>query len=418
MRLFLSILLFLVRLLLAGGAVFFLWKILGPLLPEFDLFYFDRVYHGTWYLAGFVLLAIVFGWIFHRYAVDKLGVFNVAYGALLWWGIALWGVTLSAPHGSYLFVWPLLFSTIVLTISDWKGDSLESSGLALLLISLFSIPGVYLFVQLIYLLYHGMTLMLAGIFAFLVVFVMGTIQLELDFFSRRRPWVVTLALLLLSAGSLIVALSNRKSTSEYPKPDTITYLLDADSGKAKWVTFDPKVDAWTNQFFEGKADSSALRGYFPFNTEPRLVADAPYAILMNPKVELLGSKVSDSVRTTRLRIYSQRDAYEISIVADTAIAVLGAEVNGKPIVNAVKYIPQLERFLPPRRGPWVLDFYGSEFVLELKTKRGERISFTVIEKSSGIPGSVLQKFTPRPDWTIARPFYPTDATIVRKTFRF
>jgi hypothetical protein len=211
---------------------------------------------------------------------------------------------------------------------------------------------------------------------------------------------------------------SREPTAECPKPDTIAYVLCADSSKAKWVTFDPQLDKWTSKFFEGKTDSSALRGFFPANTERMLVADAPCAALEYPAVRILESRVSDSIRTTRLRVESRQDAHELSIVADTTVEVLDAKVNGKHIVDAARYIPQLASFLPVRRRPWILDFYGPRFELELKTRRGGRMSFTVIERSSGIPESALQKFTPRPDWTIARPFYPSDGTIVRKTFWF
>jgi len=230
--------------------------------------------------------------------------------------------------------------------------------------------------------------------------------------------MVTAALLLFSAGSLFVALTRREPTTESPKPDTITYLFDADNGKAQWVTFDSRLDGYTSQFFEGRKDSSVLRGYFPFNTERLLVAAAPHSVVQNPALELLGDTVSDSVRTLRLRIHSQRDAYEISVVVDTSVQIFGAEVNGRPFINAVRYIPELGRFIPARRGPWMLDIYGAGFELELRTKRGERIPLTLIERSSGIPEPVMHGFSPRPDWTMPRPFYPSDGTMIRKTFWF
>jgi len=417
-RLLIGFVLFVVRVLLAGAAVFVLWRSLGPLRPEFGLLYLQKVYHGGWFLAGFMGLAVFFGWSFHRLLAEKLGLFNLAFGALVLWLTACWGAALYLPDGSYLFVWPMITTVVALVVAIREANPFALSRTGCIVVALCAIPGLYLYAQLIDLLYQGMTLLVAGLIAILIVFLLGTMQHLMAVVSQRRWWMEPSLLLFVSAVCTVLGLLQNDPTTESPKPDSIVYASDMDHGRAQWITFEHTIDGWTRQFFSGDVDTGRVSRYFPSITARLLTGAAPEASLPGPSVTVEQDKRANTVRTLRLKIASEGEVIEMSIVADSDDVVYDARVNGKPFVNIERYIPQITRFVQRQSRPWALDYFGQVCELSLKIPSRHPFHLRVIQRFAGIPPEAMRGMSPRPEWTIPRPFYPTDMSIVAKTFSF
>jgi hypothetical protein len=52
-----------------------------------------------------------------------------------------------------------------------------------------------------------------------------------------------------SLALLAVATARLGFDSNHPRPDTINYQLNADTGQASWLTRDANPDGYTHQFF-------------------------------------------------------------------------------------------------------------------------------------------------------------------------
>ena len=417
-RIFIALAVFLARVILAGVVVFVLWMYLGPKNPEFELLYLQRIYHGSWYLGGFIAFALLFGVLYHRALAEKLGVHNLAIGALLLWLAACWGAALYLPDGSYLFEWPLLFALGGVVFSMREPNPLEPALSTTFVVALCAVPGLFLYSQLIDLVYQGMTLLVAGIIAVLVVFLLGAMQHLLAVIATRKRWLEPSILILVMGACIAAGVTSKGSSPKYSRPDSIVYACNKDSGSAEWITFENKTDRWTRQFFGAKKDTTPISWFFPAVSDRFLTSRAPVVSLPDPVVRVLEDTRTDTVRTLKLRIGSTQEVIEQSVVADSDDIVYEARVNGKPFVDIERYVPQIRRYVQRRTKPWLLDYFGQDCELELKIPRRLPLHLRVIQRFPGIPQQAMNGLSPRPDWTIPRPFYPTDLSIVAKKFSF
>ncbi len=173
--------LFLGKIVIAVVTIFFLWKWLGPMNPDFGKYELDWVRHQDLYLAGFLLLSFLIVIVLHGKISRWLGPFNVAMGALFLWLILTIASALKFQGGSYLFLWPLIFSLLPLILFYFRKKNRKISLWFLALLMLFAIPGIYLFTQVLLLFYMTMTLHLAGVLAGMFVLLWGTLQLPLSY---------------------------------------------------------------------------------------------------------------------------------------------------------------------------------------------------------------------------------------------
>jgi hypothetical protein len=99
---------------------------------------------------------------------------------------------------------------------------------------------------------------------------------------------------LLASGFILFGALTGKYDSNHPKPDSISYWLDSDTGKASWISFDEKPDDWTSQFLVDRAEASMLRLFNPVDGDAILKADAPGVQLPPPCIETLEDSTSVS----------------------------------------------------------------------------------------------------------------------------
>lgn len=417
-RLVLSFLIFLIRVAVVAGIVFFLWKWLGPLQPEFGYFYLDTIYHGGLYIVGFIALGILVVMLFHHLLVRKLGAVNLAMGGLFLWIIFTWGATLYFRGGSYLFVWPLFFA--LGGVLYWMMTSNEPSHplRRAFVLSVCAMPGVFLFTQLLFLLYEAMTLLIVAGLIGLVALLLGAMQLQLSVLTERKPWLGPILALIVTMTSLGTALLKRDSSVACPKPNSVFYALNADSGHAIWGTWDATLDAWTGQFFSVPPDTTPLKEFFPVWPKPLLHTPAPQLEQEAPEVTVISDTRNDSLRTMRLQVRSLRPSDFLSMNTEPGRRIFDVRVNG---VAAQDSVPTVSLIPPSDRRPWILYFFGNGeegFTLDLTTDATVRLVLRVVDRSDGLPAALDPPSQPRPATMMPRAYYVTDATLVGKTYRF
>lgn len=112
---------------------------------------------SVYWFAGFLAVTIGLVWLLVRWIFRYTHAENIWSGTLLVWLLASAATCLYLPGGSYLFVWPLIFSLAGLNLSMLRriNDSSWTS-------AVFSVPGFILFSPICYLVFVMMTLMMAG----------------------------------------------------------------------------------------------------------------------------------------------------------------------------------------------------------------------------------------------------------------
>ena len=65
-------------------------------------------------------------------------------------------------------------------------------------------------------------------------------------FTKKRIWAI--AFFLLSIGFFVKADYNSEYTSKKAKPNSLVYILNSDTNKANWATYDTNLDEWTKTY--------------------------------------------------------------------------------------------------------------------------------------------------------------------------
>lgn len=399
---------FLLRLIVASGLVYGLWQGFRTLQPEHGLFYLDTVYNGSYYLLAFLAFSAAIALAWQQNLSSKAGIINLALGAHLLWLIGTWLTAFFFKRGSYLFIWPLL-AGLVGVLAGLFDEEKNISLRTIIVQAACAIPTVYLFPQLISLLYSAMTLMIAPVLAVLVVLVVGVLQLQFSWLPAGRPWLVPGAFVFVAVALIGLALLRRDFNEQRPKPNSLIYALDADQHKAWWASWERTADEWTGQVLSQQADTMRLTQFFPYSNRPLLAAQAQVMSMSPPALEVMSDHTSDTVRILRLRIQSTRASSIISLHIPPQ--VYEARVNGKTVGEFV--MPQLPRH---DRG-FLLFHFGSpaeppEF--ELTVAAGKPLDLRVMDMTYGFPDSLT--LSPRPPWMIPRAFVTTDVILVTKSF--
>lgn len=140
------------------GIVTLLWRIV--LMSVQGDAYFDLItdpVYGLYLFLGLIAVMIAVIVILIRLLSRYIRVENIWSGTLLLWLLLSLGTALYLPGGSYLFLWPLLFSLAGLNASFLlRGDSLRLAAVCS------AVPGLILLSPICYLLYQMMTLDLSG----------------------------------------------------------------------------------------------------------------------------------------------------------------------------------------------------------------------------------------------------------------
>lgn len=356
---------------------------------------------NTWLFAGTLLFGLAAGLAISRFFRERWGMASLAAGGCLLVCVLTLGMTWTLPTASYLFFWPLVFATVNLAVllARKRGGG-EPVGWAWLS----ALPTLLLVPPTIYFFFVGLELsMPTAVLCGLLVGIGLLVTVPLA--SVLVPNGVPLGMLVLAGVAAIAGggvLS--RPTAWNPKPDTLVYRLDADSGKAEWASLDKATDAWTAKLLTGSPGRGKLTFEGPAELDA-LVANAPALGLAAPEMKVTSSSLDGDVRTVQLQVTSARKAAWLYLRLGSA-EVLGAAIDGQEVPNW----PAKAGGSAPARGAWALDLFGYNATgvsVSLKLK-GQACSATLMDKEYGLPGMV----EPRPEDRMA--WYGSDYTIVTR----
>ncbi|GAA3708730.1 M20/M25/M40 family metallo-hydrolase [Nonomuraea antimicrobica] len=376
-RLLLATPLVLAGVVLGGAAPWAAWEAVRALYPGYERIPNGDVYNSGLYLAAFgaVAVTVVAWWL--RRAQRWVGRENLAAGAMLWWSILLVVVLLVLPEAGYLFTWPLIAgagAALHLTVRRAATSPLRRVVCCLPAAAV----GILLFAPVAYLSFLIAGPKYAGaVFALvtsLVVLAVPYLREVVPVGARRIPRISAGA----AAVLLAVAVTTGGFTADKPVPNNFFYLLDADTGQARWGTLDEPPMAWTEKFAHAHDEDRLLPEFFR-KSYPFRLGPAPSANLPGPEVEVLSNMVNQDVRTVRLNVRSVRNAPILEIVSQSPAVVSSAVVNGTRLANTHDRDPDgyrwsLHFIAPPKE--------GLELTLEIRS--AEPFDLRVFDRSFSV----------------------------------
>lgn len=372
-------------------------------------------YNSNLYMISFVALTIAITSGLYVLFRKKISVQNLTVGALLWWLIFMVLTSLYLPGASYLFTWPLLFSLVGLGFIFASRHQKYVLRTHFAVLSLCAIPGIILLTPTIYLIFVALTLSMSYAVMVMVVLLLGLLIPHLSLMATPNKWLLPAASLLLSLCFIIAGSLTAGFDANHPKPNSIFYGLNADTGKAIWASADEKPDEWTSQFLSANTEKGTLAEYLPMVPRKFLKSQAPVAPLVAPNIEPLSDDVRNGLRTVRMRITSPRQAPIMRIYVNSNTEILAAVVNRKRIANN-----NTRAHIEPGNR-WELNYYaltkeGIELTLEVKSS--QPLEIRVVDQSDGLPEIPGISFKTRPNDMMPIPFGVSDSTLVSKSFAF
>jgi hypothetical protein len=193
----------------------------------------------------------------------------------------------------------------------------------------------------------------------------------------------------------------------HPRPDTLSYGLDADANRAYWLSSDRTPDAYTSRYLGATPARAPLPEFPPLRGRAMLQAPAPPKPLAPTMVELTASKTERELRVVQLSVRPQRPVNLLYLYIDPGAELSKVSVDGSPL-----------ELIPERRGA------SSQPVLALGglPKKGAEVQLWLRGGVSplwllAIDWAYGVEAAPRPAGFMPHPFNP-DMTLVRKTYKF
>lgn len=404
---------FLVSLGLSYGAISFVWWLIRGLHPAYRTIVQGDTYNSGVYILAFVALSLALTSAFYLLLRRWIDLENLAMGALTVWAVLMILTSVLLPGASFLFTWPLLFSLLALGatfFSSAEPGQRPDAVSRVVVLSAGVIPALLIVVPIIYLVFVGLTLGMAGAVMVFVVLLSGLLIPHLSFIPSPAKWVLPAILAVVGVALLVAGSFSSGSDRNHPQQNTLFYAVDADASKAVWASADAGTDSWTQQFLNG-ASSAPLSEYFPFNARPFLQAQAPVAQLDAPQVEVVEDATNNNQRTLRLRVKSPRQAQVVTLAVDADARVISSSVNGKEIEG--RYGEGI---------PWALRYYGMPQegieVTLVSSKTDTPINVTAVDQSYSLPAGGSISVQPRPENMMPAMLPFTDSTFVTKSYKF
>lgn len=387
---------------------------------EYRLVFLGHLYNAPYYLVAFAALALAITSTLYIIFCKRVRVQDLIAGALsVWFGLALVS-GFYLPGGSYLFIFPLLFSLLALgTAFFWKkAEPLSWHSLAMF--SLGAAPALILIVPVIYLLYVALAPLSTGGLATagIVVLVLGLLIPHLTLITKAKAWLLPGTAGVVAIGFLAMGSLTAGFTPERPKPNSIFYGLNATTEKAVWLSTDRQLDTWTSQFFTQGAELAVPNEYFLFRTaKDHLIGPAPVAPVPAPQIQVLDDTVNNGTRQLRLAYSSPTPQKIVNLnIAVEPNTVLTANLKGA--LGDLKIRPS-DRWLSfAYFGYYPADQKTLE--LSLAITPAQSIKVIAIHATDGLPPIPGITYQPRLDYMIPTPHTDEvqDTTNIRKDFEF
>lgn len=320
------------------------------------------------------------------------------------------------PAMSYVFLWPAAASVALAAwqllrparaAKRWTEAGVLAAAGAV--VAVVSVPLVYLL--------SSMAQLGAPTFAVLVaafVALLGSVLVpQLRRLTGRRLWAVPAVLALLSLAFGLGAQVSGEYDATRPRPNYIQYTLDADTGRATWLSTGTDTDNWTQQFFSARhtPDRRAFSPGYYFGQDFDVVeAPAPPVKLPAPELTVLDDTTTNGVRTVRMLLTSPRGAptahVDLQLPGDLVAATIGGEVV------------KVDSGSSQRRLPLAAYNLGDEgFELSVSVRSNAAITGTLTDFSNGLPEISGITVTDRPDEYMPAPFDFRDPTAVTTKVR-
>jgi hypothetical protein len=388
----------------ASGAVAFLWWALQALHLVNSSF--ESAYNAQTYAMGFLALTIAATSSLYVTFRRKASATELTMGAFLLCLALLVPTYFFAPGTSFLLTWPLLFALFPLGLG-FVLDRPDSKLLKIAQLICAGVP-VFLFTLLIadFAILEAESMQTMVSLCIFTVVLLALLAPQLEVMTARRKWLLPGACAVLSFSFISFGALHSGYDALHPRPDSIAYWLNADTGKGSWISLDERPDGWASQFLAGRIEREKIDIFVAPGGESVLKTDAPPMKLPAPEIETLDDSVSGNERILRLRLTSLRHADVLWVEIERA-TILRATIGGKKLPS---------KMVEPHDRLWGF-YYAAPppdgIELNIAVGFADAPAVTLTDQTNGLPDIPDLSIKPRTEDQMPLHYYPAfDSTIL------
>jgi hypothetical protein len=356
-----------------------------------------------WYRVAAVALVVLVVLAWYALLRRRIGAAALATGALVW--LAVLGAVLAAlaPGGSYLAAVPALAGALtglvaVLVPATRPVAALLGGTVAVVVL----VPTVALFLPAL-----GLSSAAAPCFvaALCALALLPAVELLFaDGGSRLAAAAVPGVAAVVAVACTLTGLAVDRFDARHPVPSQLVYVLDTDTGQARWASTESDPGEYTSRYVDG---TTPLDGDYPYLGGGVSTGPAQAAPLPAPAVQTVSERVSGGRREVTVRVRPQRQGVRL-VVLDVDAGdgtVSAARVEGRDVGDKALGTHRLwvTFHAPPADG------VEATFTVD----GGAAPSLRVIDGSDGLDG--LPGFVPRPDDVSPAGTHSSDLVLVSAT---
>lgn len=395
-------------LIVAGIITFFGWELLLKMYPQYNDLLNGFTYNGHDYIAAFVLLSLAVCFVFYQiFSVKKLTM-NHYVAPLFIWIILNFAIAFYLKGAGFLII-PvfggliMLASFVITQKSNWK------------LNLLFSIPTLIIIAPFIQMFPIGLGLKV--LFGSAVLTVLAFVLLLPVFGSFTRKGMSSLLLFLAAIGFFVKAHYSSGYELGKAKSNSLVYILDADTNKATWATYDTNLDEWTKTYLgenpKAAKDLNSLSLPSKYNSGFTFTADAPMKELAKPTIEFLKDSVAGTNRYLKIRITPNRKVNRYDVFTKEDLDIQNFKANGLSVLGqkGSKY---------ERKGKKVLSYYVVDQLpleIEFNVPSSSILDLDLLENSFDLMNNPLFSMAKRADWMMPTPYVLNDAVVIKQKIK-
>ena len=232
-------------------------------------------------------------------------------------------------------------------------------------------------------------------------------------FQKKKLWA--LFCFLIAIGFFVKAHLNSDYTSDNPKPNSLVYILNADTNKASWTTYDKNLDNWTTKYLGQNpkiaTELNTEKLYSKYGSEFTFMANAPKINIEKPSVEFVKDSIIGTKRYLKIVISPNRNVNRYDIFSKLKIDNL--------VANGVKSL-DLKSSIINKKSNKLLSYYvvnNEPLVLEFVVASNKKLDLTLFESSFDLLSNKLLNVAKRSDYMIATPFVLNDAVVIMQKIK-
>lgn len=397
---------FLCSIAVAGLVTYIGWSVLKSIYPQYNDILQGFTYNGHDYIYAFVSLTLAICFLFYQNDGKRNREMSQMVVPLFIWLLINVGIAFKLQGAAFLVI-PVIFSTFML------GFYVLTQKSGWILNCLLAIPTLIILVPFIQMFPIGLGLKILVGSAVLTVLAFTLLLPIFGSFTRKGIWAI--AFIVIGIGFFVKAHQASGYSAQKAKPNSLVYILNANTKKANWATYDVNLDEWT-KIYLGENPENGLplnthKLYSKYGSKFTYAANAPTKDIAMPTVEILRDTIKGNQHLYKIKITPNRTVNRYDIFVNNNIQINNFQAN------SVKSVDFKSNIASKTSGK-LLTYYVVDNIpleMEFSISKNARLDLDLLESSFDLLANRSIKMIPRKPGMIPLPFVLTDAVIICQT---